>query len=189
MIESIKSVALSIQIYTSFDYGSRTTAASDELDSLSESLAEMIEQIDSNLLWIERKGKNAELVYCPKNTSQITNRLYFSGKERVILTSATMTNASNGEFVDQYSYFIGNTGFPTDERGCLSEPKPSPYPYDEHSMIYYCDDLPHPTQEHEALSNKAYNACLKFSKFQVGRLLYCLLRKQIWRKFIPSSVN
>lgn len=83
MIESIKSVALSIQIYTSFDYSSRTTAASDELDSLSESLAEMIEQIDSNLLWIERKGKNAELVYCPKNISQITNRLYFSGKERV----------------------------------------------------------------------------------------------------------
>ena len=32
MIESIKSVALSIQIYTSFDYSSRTTAASDELD-------------------------------------------------------------------------------------------------------------------------------------------------------------
>ena len=84
MIESIKSVALSIQIYTSFDYGSRTTAASDELDSLSESLAEMIEQIDSNLLWIERKGKNAELVYCPKNTSQITNQIgRASCRERV----------------------------------------------------------------------------------------------------------
>ena len=28
--------------------------------------------------------------------------------------------------------------FPVGERGCLSEPKPSPYPYDEHAMIYYC---------------------------------------------------
>lgn len=177
MIESIKSVALSIQIYTSFDYGSRTTAASDELDSLSESLAEMIEQIDSNLLWIERKGKNAELVYCPKNTSQITNRLYFSGKERVILTSATMTNASNGEFVDQYSYFIGNTGFPTDERGCLSEPKPSPYPYDEHSMIYYCDDLPHPTQEHEAFIEQGVQRLLEVLEISGGKALVLFTAK------------
>ncbi len=177
MIESIKSVALSIQIYTSFDYSSRTTAASDELDSLSESLAEMVEQIDSNLLWIERKGNNAELVYCPKNTSQITNRLYFSGKERVILTSATMTNASNGELVDQYSYFIGNTGFPTDEHGCLSEPKPSPYPYDEHSMIYYCDDLPHPTQEHDAFIEQGVQRLLEILEISGGKALILFTAK------------
>lgn len=177
MIESIKSVALSIQIYTSFAYSSRTTAASDELDSLSESLAEMIEQIDSNLFWIERKGNNAELVYCPKNTSQITNRLYFSGKERVILTSATMTNASNGELVDQYSYFIGNTGFPTDEHGCLSEPKPSPYPYDEHSMIYYCDDLPHPTQEHEAFIEQGVQRLLEVLEISGGKALVLFTAK------------
>ena len=177
MIESIQSVARSIQIYSSIDYGSRSTAASDELDSLSWSLAELIEQIDINLLWIERKRNNAELVYCPNNTSQVTNRMYFSGKEKVILTSATMTNANNGALVDQYSYFISNTGFPTDERGCLSEPKPSPYPYDKHSMIYYCDDLPHPTEEHEAFIEQGVQRLLKVLEISGGKALVLFTAK------------
>ena len=41
---------LSIQLYASFDYNSRSTAASDELDELSESLAEMMEDLDDYLL-------------------------------------------------------------------------------------------------------------------------------------------
>lgn len=177
MIETIQSVALSIQVYSSNDYSSRSTAASDEFASLSESLAEMIEQIENNLLWIERKGNNAELVYCPKNTSQVTNRLYFSGKEKVILTSATMTNANNGALVDQYSYFISNTGFPTDERGCLAEPKPSPYPYDEHSMIYYCDDLPHPTEEHETFIEQGTQRLLEVLEISGGKALVLFTAK------------
>lgn len=177
MIGDIKSVAFSIQVYTSYDYSNRTTAASDELDTLSESLTEMIEQIDDNLLWIERKGNNAELVYCPKNTSQITSRLYFNGKERVILTSATMTNANCGTLADQYSYFISNTGFPTEEHGFLSEPKPSPYPYDEHSMIYFCDDLPHPTQEHEAFINQGVQRLLEVLDISGGKALVLFTAK------------
>ncbi len=93
------------------------------------------------------------------------------------MTSATMTNASNGEFVDQYSYFIGNTGFPTDERGCLSEPKPSPYPYDEHSMIYYCDDLPHPTQEHEAFIEQGVQRLLEVLEISGGKALVLFTAK------------
>lgn len=81
MIESIKSVALSIQIYTSFDYGSRTTAASDELDSLSESLAEMIEQIDSNLLWIERKGKMQSLFIAQRIPAKLPIDCISAGKK------------------------------------------------------------------------------------------------------------
>lgn len=75
--------------------------------------------------------------------------------------SATLTNATSGSLEEQYSYFIRNTGFPAGERGCLSEPKPSPYPYDEHAMIYYCDDLPHPTREHEAFIEKGVEQLLE----------------------------
>ena len=112
-------------------------AASDDLDAVSESLSELLDRIDDMLIWIEQRGSNTELVYCPKNTREIVCRLYFNGDERTILTSATLTNATNGSLEEQYSYFISNTGFPVGERGCLSEPKPSPYPYDEHAMIYY----------------------------------------------------
>lgn len=177
MTEAIKSLSLSIQVYTSLDYNNRSTAASDDLDALSEGLAEMIEELEDNLLWIERKGSNAELVYCPKNTKRITNRLYFSGDERTILTSATLTNSIEGSLADQYAYFISNTGFPIDEHGCLSEPKPSPYPYDEHSMIYYCNDLPHPTKDHEAFIEQGVQRLLEVLDISGGKALVLFTAK------------
>lgn len=177
MVNAIKSAALSIQVYASFDYNNRSMAASDELDELSESLVEMIEELDDYLLWIERKGNQAELVYCPKNTREITNRLYFSGNARTILTSATLTNTTEGSLEDQYAYFISNTGFPTDEHGCLSEPKASPYPYDEHSMIYYCDDLPHPTKEHEAFIEQGVLRLIEVLDISGGKALVLFTAK------------
>lgn len=177
MSEAIKSVALSFQIYASFDYREHGTAASDELDAVSESIGELMEKVDEMLLWIERKGSNAELVYCPKDTKGITNRLYFSGSERIVLTSATLTNANQGTLDEQYSYFIQNTGFPTDETGCLSEPKPSPYPYDEHSMIYYCDDLPHPTREHEAFIEQGVERLIEVLNISGGKALVLFTAK------------
>lgn len=177
MCNAIKSAALSIQVYASYDFNNRSTAASDELDEQSESLAEMIEELDDYLLWIERKGSQAELVYCPKNTREITNRLYFSGSAHTILTSATLTNSTDGSLEEQYAYFISNTGFPTDEHGCLSEPKPSPYPYDEHSMIYYCDDLPHPTREHEAFIEQGVKRLLDVLDISGGKALVLFTAK------------
>lgn len=177
MVDATKNAALSIQIYASFEYHGRSTAASDDLDELTENLTEMIEELDDYLLWIERKGSQAELVYCPKNTREITQRLYFSGKARTILTSATLTNTTEGSLEDQYAYFISNTGFPTDEHGCLSEPKPSPYPYDEHSMIYYCDDLPHPTKEHEAFIEQGVQRLLEVLDISGGKALVLFTAK------------
>lgn len=177
MCSAIKSAALSIQVYASYDFNNRSTAASDELDDQSENLAEMIEELDDYLLWIERKGSQAELVYCPKNTREITNRLYFNGSAHTILTSATLTNATDGSLEEQYAYFISNTGFPTDEHGCLSEPKPSPYPYDEHSMIYYCDDLPHPTREHEAFIEQGVKRLLNVLDISGGKALVLFTAK------------
>lgn len=177
MVDATKNAALSIQIYASFEYHGRSTAASDDLDELTENLTEMIEELDDYLLWIERKGSQAELVYCPKNTREITKRLYFSGKARTILTSATLTNTTEGSLEDQYAYFISNTGFPTDEHGCLSEPKPSPYPYDEHSMIYYCDDLPHPTKEHEAFIEQGVQRLLDVLDISGGKALVLFTAK------------
>ena len=177
MVDATKNAALSIQIYASFEYHGRSTAASDDLDELTENLTEMIEELDDYLLWIERKGSQAELVYCPKNTREITKRLYFSGKARTILTSATLTNTTEGNLEDQYAYFISNTGFPTDEHGCLSEPKPSPYPYDEHSMIYYCDDLPHPTKEHEAFIEQGVQRLLEVLDISGGKALVLFTAK------------
>ena len=125
MNAAIHNLSSSIQIYSSMDFRTTSFAASDDLDAVSESLSELLDQIDDMLIWIEQHGSNTELVYCPKNTKEIVSRLYFNGDERTILTSATLTNATSGSLEEQYSYFISNTGFPAGDRGCLSEPKPS----------------------------------------------------------------
>ena len=77
MIESIKSVALSIQIYTSFDYSSRTTAASDELDSLSESLAEMIATFSG----LSEKGKMQSLFIAQRIPAKLPIDCISAGKK------------------------------------------------------------------------------------------------------------
>ena len=60
------------------DFGNnRSFAASDDLDAVSESLSELLDRIDDMLIWIEQRGSNTELVYCPKNTREIVSRLYF----------------------------------------------------------------------------------------------------------------
>ena len=117
MNAAIHNLSSSIQIYSSMDFrNNRSFAASDDLDAVSESLSELLDQIDDMLIWIEQHGSNTELVYCPKNTKEIVSRLYFNGDERTILTSATLTNATSGSLEEQYSYFISNTGFPAGDR-------------------------------------------------------------------------
>ena len=121
MNAAIHNLSSSIQIYSSMDFrNNRSFAASDDLDAVSDSLSELLDRIDDMLIWIEQRGSNTELVYCPKNTKEIVSRLYFNGDERTILTSATLTNSTTGTLEEQYSYFISNTGFPIGERGCLT---------------------------------------------------------------------
>ena len=122
-------------------------------------------------IWLERRGTAAELVFCPKNTRDILSQLYFRSKIRTILTSATLTSATDGELEDQYAYFLHNTGFPIDRNGVLSEPKPSPYPYDEHAMIYFCDDLPHPTREHDSFIEKGVERLVQILNISCGKAL------------------
>lgn len=167
-----------VEIYSSFDYRqSSSAAASDELESLSYSMSELSEEIEKRLVWIERKGPNVELLCCPKNTSDIIRQLYFNGSIHTILTSATLTNANTGSVEEMYSYFVNNTGFPLDKTAILSEPKPSPFPYDEHAMIYYCDDLPHPTREHDDFIQQGVARMKEILEISQGKALVLFTAK------------
>lgn len=178
MRDRILSLSMSVQIYAGYGTNTyRDSHASDELDEISASIGELCDTLEDTLIWIERHGGNADLVHCPKNTKGIIHRLYFSGDQRTILTSATLTNAVTGPLEDQYSYFIRNTGFPVGEEGVLSAPKPSPYPYDEHAMIYYCDDLPHPTREHEAFIEQGVERLLQVLDISHGKALVLFTAK------------
>lgn len=168
----------SVQIYSTRNR-LRTDAdiASDELEAASKSFAALVQNLDNRLLWLERRGNAADLVSCPKNTRDIISRLYFRGGIQSILTSATLTSGSDGDLEHLYSYFVNNTGFPAGGQGVLAEPKPSPFPYDQHGLIYYCEDLPHPTREHEAFIQQGVQRLLQVLRISHGRALVLFTSK------------
>jgi len=122
-------------------------------------------------------GRSAELVFCPKNTRDLINMLFFKGSAKMILTSATLANSSQGRPVEQYSYFIQNMGFPLDGSGVLSEPKPSPFPFSKHAMIYYCNDMPHPTKKHKSFIARGTERLLQVLDISAGKALVLFTAK------------
>ena len=167
-----------IQILSTLDQRrSSDFSAADDFDAKAVALQRLVDDIEKNLLWIEGRGNSVELVYCPKDTKEIISRLYFQQDIRTILTSATLAEAAQDSLEEAYSYFIRSTGFPFDEDGILAEPKPSPFPYDAHSMIYYCDDLPHPTQEHEAFLRQGVERLIEILDISQGKALVLFTAK------------
>lgn len=170
--------AESIDILTAFDDRDwRINNANDEILELSYALAELGKQPENKLIWIEKHAREPELVYSPKNTRDIIRSRYFKGSVKTILTSATLTHSNGVSTEDLYSYFIANTGFPYEDGGILSVPKPSPYQYDDHAMIYYCDDLPHPTKEREAFLLAGTNRLIEVLNISRGKALVLFTAK------------
>lgn len=179
MADRIGEAAEQIDIYSSYDFesGGVDNGAGEELMNMSLDLSDLQNAPGGKLIWIEQHGKDIELVCCPKDTSEIIRSRYFDGFVQTILTSATLTYSNGSDLEELYSYFIRNTGFPCGGDGVLSEPKPSPYPYDEHAMIYYCDDLPHPTREREAFLQAGAERLAEILKISSGKALVLFTAK------------
>jgi len=179
--KSLDALSDSIQLWDSMSVErvrhERNPQAVGDMVTLAREFAELCSSFDDKLVWIERTSRSMELVFCPKNTKKIISQLYFEQAAKTILTSATLTNSAHGSVENQYSYFVQNTGFPVNKGGTLSEPKPSPFPYDEHAMIYYCDDLPHPTNEREVFIEKGVERLVQILDISSGRALVLFTAK------------
>ena len=145
--------------------------AAESLDETARTLNGLLGNLERKLIWIERAKEGAELLCCPRNIPLATRELYFRGHTRTILTSATLTNLAEGSLEDQYGYFIRSTGFPSGTDGFLAEPKPSPFPYNKHAMLYYCDDLPHPTTNHDEFIRKGVRRLVEILNISHGKAL------------------
>lgn len=98
---------------------------------------------NANLVWITNEH-GIRINVCKKDIRRDIGRLLFSGTRRTILTSATLTSQNSGTLRDRYGYFMDSLGCPDDVN--ISEPKKSPYNYDEHSMMYVSNKLPCPNR-------------------------------------------
>lgn len=148
----------------------------DNLDDLNKFFVSMANYMDESIYWLEKNKPSIHLVSCPKDIDDKTKMLYFQNGALTILTSATLTSKGKGSEEERYSYFIKNIGLPTESR-FLSEPKESPFPYDEHAMIYYSDDLPHPTDERKLFIEKGTERILQLLEVSQGKALILFTSK------------
>lgn len=170
--------------------GCYKTRQMEELSEVLDSLKVLKSNLHNYVLWSERGRKGWELCYCPKDIALIGRRLYFDQNSITILTSATMTGTGNGSNNDRYGYCLNGIGFPADglkqkpgnRTGDLITPISSPFNYDEHAMVYYANDMPHPTREHEAFLAEGIERLKTILDISEGRALVLFTSKSDMRR-------
>lgn len=173
----------------------------DEIEELEDcvSFLESVNQRDNSndIFWLERsngqKGiKGVRLYKCPKRVDRITQNIMFNDRELpVVLTSATITSGKHTGNEENYSYFIKNTGFPVD-KGLICEAKDSPFLYDEHTMIYYTENMPHPSHDRQKFIENGVKEIVKLLKISNGKALILFTAKtdmrEVYQKLIDEKL-
>lgn len=149
------------------------------LEDVTSFLQSLNQHPDEQIYWLEEHGgRGAGISTCPKNIGDIVRKLYFNEDLTTILTSATIATRQTGSEADKYAYFVKSIDFPAKKGiGYLSEPKPSPFPYDEHAMVYYSNDLPHPNYDHEQFVEQGVKRIVRLLEITDGKALILFTAK------------
>lgn len=181
--DCVHDIFLEVSIQFGADDSYRNKDYDAELDALElqETLWEsMLEPDSADIFWMNIKGKGKKginLFSCPKDVNRRTETLFFSDSNfTTILTSATITSGVGDKYEEGYKYFIANTNFPI-ERGFIAEPKVSPFNYDEHAMIYYTEDMPHPSHERKKFIEKGIDEIVRLLEISEGKALILFTAK------------
>lgn len=140
---------INIDLTTNIDYGSSEDVDNlvSDLDVLENIFANLKEIDSENIFWIDNKRKII-LNTCPKYISELIKEVLFDDKDSIkILTSATLNTSSNDETL--YEYFVDNVGLKINDELFLSEPKKSPFDYENNMLCYCCKDITAPNGEHD----------------------------------------
>lgn len=162
----------------------------EELAKIRDKLMMLNSDLQNYILWSERTRDGISLFYCPKDIASIGRRLFFNEANWTVLTSATMTGLGKGTNSERYAYCLEGIGFPaigsktksTARPGELTTPIPSPFNYDEHAMIYYANDMPHPTKQHEAFLEAGIQRLKQILDISEGRALVLFTSKSDMRR-------
>ncbi|MEG0307540.1 MAG: ATP-dependent DNA helicase [Clostridium sp.] len=148
----------------------------DEVENIKEFFKEMAAEKSNNLFWLQ-KDKYVEIFACPKNMNREIKSLFFDKMKTTILTSATIADKNHGTEEERYEYFIKNTGFPVKE-GFLSPQKYSPFPYNNNSIIYYTENMPHPIEDRENFIKAASEEIVELLDITKGKSLILFTSKK-----------
>lgn len=170
--KNIKNIHEKVQFYSDSNLSEDIV---EELENLISFLENLIDDKSNNLFWME-KNKGIEIFSCPKDIDKEISRLYFDKTKTTILTSATIADKNKGNEEEKYEYFIKNTGFDAKE-GFLAPQKYSPFNYNENSMIYYLENMPHPTYERSDFIKKGAQEIIKLLEITKGKSLILFTSK------------
>lgn len=166
------------------------------LNKLKEFLSDLNRKDSKSIFWIEVKNKcktpkDIILNSCEKSLDIVIKDMFFLNRFRTILTSATISNSTSGELKKQYEYIIKNLGIPLGNT-YLSEPKYSPYNYDENTMVYYNGDLPDPRTNREQYLEESIKEIKKLMDITDGRTLLLFTSKSdleyVHERLIPMDL-
>lgn len=181
----LKSLENALVMLSGHGNATRFTASEEEAVNKLTEMREFIgaladrESADSNFLfWLEgneRQAATVEFCYAPKKIDQELRRFLFNNREvPVILTSATLCQPEKNLY-DAYRYIAGSLGFAGGE---TYVPKPSPFPYDENTMLYIADDLEDPAANHDLYLSQTADRIAKLAEISGGRTLVLFTAKE-----------
>ena len=193
-------ITFEISIHAEDRYGqnARLHNAFERLETMNDFIKSMSVEPSKDIFWLERRGKTQDkiIIYkCLKNVNEAVSSLFFNDVSlTTILTSATLTNSNTDNNMDNYSYFVKNTNFPSN--GILSAPKESPFPYDKNAMIYYTEHLPHPSKNRKSFIDAGVEELVKLLEISNGKALVLFTAKtdmedvyaQLSKRSLPYNI-
>ncbi len=183
LLKSIDTINTKVQLIDSVKYEYQQNDIIEKLEDIEDFFKNLSNENSNMLFWIELRGKrdtfkHVAVIGCQKDLNKSIRDLFFKSSEfKTILTSATLTNSFKGREEERYSYIIKNLGFPIDETGYLAEPKESDYLYNENALVYYKEDMPHPTKEREKFISKCVDEIVELLFITNGKSLILFTAK------------
>ena len=182
MIKFLKELNIKVQLIDSHSrYDNEQDLVIENIGKLLRLFEELVNNETNYLFWIELPKGNfnkLQIIKCPKRIDKEINNLFFKNRKfRTILTSATLTNSFELENELKYKYMIDTMGFPIEDNAILSDPKQSPYNYDKNSMIYYVEDMPHPTKNRDLFIKKSIEVIYDIIKLTKGKTMILFTSK------------
>lgn len=150
-------------------------------------LTAVLKESRQNILWLEC-DRYLKICICKKDIRFYISQMLFHFCQTTVLTSATMTDKSEGTLRERYGYFLISLGFPI--IGKLSEPKRSPFDYDSNTMLYISDKLPYPNLRNKAeYREKAIAEILQLLSITHGKTLILFTSKEDMEYVYKKLVN
>lgn len=138
----------------------------DELSVLYSFLHQATTEADKHILWLTKRPE-IRLNICRRDLRKIIGTLLYQPNRTTVLTSATLSSG----------YYLNTICFP--DNGIIAEPKPSPFDYEHHTIMYLSKNLPCPTKENrKKYLNTAIPEIVRLLEITHGKALILFTAKQ-----------